>query len=749
MKDLFAQGGSGSAGIKTNKQAIARRFGVKQSEVTYLNTTADLSQFAVIYDRTSQRAFALPDLPAGTKAVSLVNGLLTHSGGSVDLGLLAVAREEGYVLRKTFNTGFTVTAYNDQVSFNGILYRWTGALPKTLPANSSPVVDGIGAGKWKLVHAAGSIGLSQGGTVQDAIVTVHVDSFGADPSGAGDSTDAYNKAVAAYLTLTTSAMENQLVPGCVKVMFGKGRYRLNNAVVYSGFIYEGQGGYATALMPVTEDGWVFTTVGTEPYETGREAKRCFRPVFRNFSVGFGFQRRFDDITFVTNGNGIRLAHCSYALMQDVYFRHLDGHGMSQESVWDSEFDNVKYLYVGNKRDANNIKWALKIGPGNAAEDGSNANRYYSMHIEGCCAGIYIGLRSRQLFFIGGKMEFVRYNSADEFAANTIKGAAGITFTDYELCWNNVIYPMWDITGTTVETDGYTTDHSLGIVFENPSIVDSTALSGDHFKYSSKRGPLLIQGGFAHHIRYLLASCDNVIVEGINLIACGPKLITGNGTGNITLRNVTITQHRMETGLNVITLTGVNNIIQNMYLESTGGAIDNGNTWILTNGSSELTIDGLTFHGRMQNGVSGLSTKYQRLCRNVTVLSDAAVANPVVGSYPNRSVPVQERGASPWGVGQLVTSIANDGVGTFAGVVGGACILKITGRGTTNHAAIILMDSGITNSIKIADLTGKFVLGGSGATGDGNIYIGRSGTDLTVTNRSGIALAMYVETANTL
>ncbi|MCW6831743.1 hypothetical protein [Salmonella enterica] len=42
MKDMFAQGGSGSVGIKTNKQAIARHFGVKQSEICYAKPSQPL-----------------------------------------------------------------------------------------------------------------------------------------------------------------------------------------------------------------------------------------------------------------------------------------------------------------------------------------------------------------------------------------------------------------------------------------------------------------------------------------------------------------------------------------------------------------------------------------------------------------------------------------------------------------------------------------------------------------------------------
>ena len=75
MKDMFAQGGSGSVGIKTNKQAIARHFGVKQSEVIYCEVGKDIAGYKVIYDKVSQRSYSLPTtLPVGTVIVSLANG---------------------------------------------------------------------------------------------------------------------------------------------------------------------------------------------------------------------------------------------------------------------------------------------------------------------------------------------------------------------------------------------------------------------------------------------------------------------------------------------------------------------------------------------------------------------------------------------------------------------------------------------------------------------------------------------------
>ncbi|QXV71913.1 tail spike protein [Escherichia phage U1G] len=93
MNEMFSQGGKGSTGILTNKQAVARHFGVKQNEVVYFAVGVDLGEYKVIYDKTTQRAYSLPVLPVGTTAVSLnEQAILVHSAGTVDLGELGKSR---------------------------------------------------------------------------------------------------------------------------------------------------------------------------------------------------------------------------------------------------------------------------------------------------------------------------------------------------------------------------------------------------------------------------------------------------------------------------------------------------------------------------------------------------------------------------------------------------------------------------------------------------------------------------------
>ena len=151
MNEMFSQGGKGSTGILTNKQAIARKFGVKQNEVVYFSVGVDLGGYKVIYDKSTQRAYSLPSgIVSGTTAVSLgTNAVLLHSAGSVDLGELAVSREEYVTLPGSFDTGATLNVKNELLTHTTGKYRWDGELPKTVSSGSTlESAGGTGLGKW-------------------------------------------------------------------------------------------------------------------------------------------------------------------------------------------------------------------------------------------------------------------------------------------------------------------------------------------------------------------------------------------------------------------------------------------------------------------------------------------------------------------------------------------------------------------------------------------------------------------------
>ena len=151
MNEMFSQGGKGSTGILTNKQAVARHFGIKQSEVVYFSVGVDLGGYKVIYDKETQRAYSLPaNIAPGTTAISLSTAaVLVHSSGSVDLGKLAISREEYVTLSGSFDTGATLNVKNELLTHTTGKYRWEGEFPKTVDAGSTPKsAGGVGLGAW-------------------------------------------------------------------------------------------------------------------------------------------------------------------------------------------------------------------------------------------------------------------------------------------------------------------------------------------------------------------------------------------------------------------------------------------------------------------------------------------------------------------------------------------------------------------------------------------------------------------------
>ncbi|XAG95372.1 hypothetical protein MIF8_81 [Erwinia phage MIF8] len=143
--------------VETNKQAIARVFDIKASEVLYAKADVPLQGYKVIYDPQTQHSYALPVLGATETVVSLSNGKLTTSANVYDLAVLAVLREEWNKLNQTFNSGFTLTEANQVATDGNSLYRWAGAFPKDVPSGSS--VDSTGgedSDAWVNVSTSGT-----------------------------------------------------------------------------------------------------------------------------------------------------------------------------------------------------------------------------------------------------------------------------------------------------------------------------------------------------------------------------------------------------------------------------------------------------------------------------------------------------------------------------------------------------------------------------------------------------------------
>lgn len=230
MNELFSQGGKGSTGILTNKQAIARKFGVKQNEVVYFAIGVDLGGYKVIYDKVSQCAYSLPaDIAHGTTAISLsTNAVLVHSAGSVDLGELAVSRGEYVTLPGSFDSGATLNVKNELLTYKTGKYSWGGTLPKTVPSGSTPeTTGGFGVTAWNLVAKNDNRGI------------VHLEDYLPDLLGITDYSD----------------IVQQLVDSSNIVFFGKGRCKISSVVWPTGATVIGAGN--DSVFVVSDDVDVF------------------------------------------------------------------------------------------------------------------------------------------------------------------------------------------------------------------------------------------------------------------------------------------------------------------------------------------------------------------------------------------------------------------------------------------------------------------------------------------------------------
>lgn len=595
--------------------------------------------------------------------------------------------------------------------------------------------------------------LLQGGTVQDAIPEVFPVAFGADPTGETSSTAAIQAALAEINRQTDSTFNSDITK-YQRLKFPEGIFRASGLLIKSNVIVECSDN--TVFLPEPGADYVWDTVGTEPYSFVGSAKRLFRPVFRNLKIGYGFQNKFDGVVIAENVGGIRLAHGSYAVLDNVEMRYLDGHALTGESVWDSDFNNVRIMYCGNTRDPNNIKYALNFNAGNDPYDGSNALRFWGVHIEGCPAMMCLDKRSRHIFFFGGKLEYFRNNDPATYASSILRGVDGVHFFGTELSWSNIAHRMFKSIGTTVmqdtsadDTSDYESDHSRGIELNGVSIIDSQNLPGDYFEYSSKRGPLVITGGYARHARYIISGSD-FIWRGMVLTQCGPYL--GNLIDNNLVDNLTVNNHRILPGeaFSVFSVSGKNNLFRNSYFSTPYGSNNNGCAWIQQSAVAGLGVENVVFGGKFQWGIKGAPSAFQfKKFKNLRLEDGADYGEIVQGGFSVDGFPTQMSKNS----GGAVTDqkdVSADSTLVIRDCIKGGCFLTIRIENSSSvylGTAMAHADFASATMSLLSTMGMGFSVTGTGVTGDGKVYLSSSGGNLTVTNRTTSGIKVYVATIN--
>ncbi|HGY4575034.1 TPA: hypothetical protein ACNV0U_000562 [Klebsiella variicola] len=651
-----------------------------------------------------------------------------------------------YRLNAATDVGFTTTG-TDATSFANDVTHFVLMDGDTIRQDLGSSEPGLGAGMSKL---------EQPGNVQNALREFYADAFpGIDPTGQTSSTQGILDAIAQINSQTDSTFNGDITT-YPRLVFRGGVFLAAGLLVKSNIVIEGNDGTLFVPEAGTDASHVWITKGTEATTPSGGAKRLFRPVFRNIKIGYGFQNKFDDVVIAENVGGIKLEHSSYAIMENVEMRYLDGEGLTGESVWDSTIYNLRIMHCGNTRDRNNIKYGLNFGPGSDGTDGSNANRFIGLHIETCPAMMKFGKRSRHNFIIGGKLEGIRNNDPLAYGPSVFEGVDGLQFLGVELSWSNIGHRMFKAVGTTVmndtsddDTSDYENDHCRGIEFIGCSTIDSQNLPGDYFEYSSKRGRLNITGGYMHHVRYLLTGSD-INLRGVTLTQCGPTL--GSIGDNVLVEGLTVENHRVLSSgtFNVFSVSGKNNVIRNCEFSTPYGSNSNGCAWIAQSSTADLRVENVTFGGKMQWGIKGAPSAFQYKKFKNLVLADGADYGEIVqGGFSVDGLPTRLINNSGGAV-TLMQEVAANTTAVFRGCIHGSASLTIrveNSAGAYVGAATALTDFSISTPLITGNLSNNFSAGGSGTPGDGRFYISSSGNDLSFTNRTTGTVKVYLISIN--
>ncbi|MCW9614516.1 hypothetical protein [Klebsiella michiganensis] len=670
----------------------------------------------------------------------IFNRFITYITGRGEQAVGAIGWQE----LGNWATGLTVDNRQQIVYYNGSWYKYLGELEHVITGDS-PENDGgvwsaenptgkwsnigdaalrsnLGSGEGDPIVAPEKVRAALGGTVSEAIRYVSVDGFEPDLTGTTDSTLSVLKAAAVAKTLADSAY----VTGDTKyyvVQFGFGAYMLGDVPLYTGITYEGQDN-GSFIIPKPGAKFCLTTTGTEPYATS-SSKRLYNGTIKNLRIGCAFRETVFPVP--AGVGGINIEYASYIKIENVEMRMLNGPGLDLKEVWDSDI-NIRMMKVGNITDPENPVPALRINMGSGT-DGSNALRFWGLHIEECPKSMQIEPGSRHIFFNSPKIEGGTITS-------TIVGAAGLSFSGAEFTWARNDIPQFSIT----RTDSY---ESFGVVFDTPQFNSGgLAPRGWYIHHEGNSGHLLISNPIGKFVKTMVSG-NSWISRGGVAYACGPDFM--KGTWSCTVEGL-VARAIMKTSTagaaptdgtgDFIVLSGGDNVVRNCKLHS-AGAIDDGLAFINILGcNNDVACNDNSFSGSRQYGIRGSITSYK--VRNNSLVDSGTLAATMSAATARYSL--VNPGSSGLGAGGFKSANVTISAGAAGSldIISGATTLLIRASSALGFAAAKIFVDANFSTVALEQSLGGIFATGAGTPGDGKVYITKSGSNLILTNHNSAA-----------
>lgn len=561
---------------------------------------------------------------------------------------------------------------------------------------------------------ASLIGLKYSGVVSDAFSEIYVDSLGKF----NNAEDGCTEAIIERITLITGMADSKYVIGqnsFIRVIFGRGTYKIKDLPLYSGVFYEGQSGYATKLIPHASASWIFTTIGTKPFDLNgvRVWERLMYFGIENLIIGDYWADEND----VPSGiGGIQLKFASYGYLRNVRFRRIKACAIYGDELFDTTFDNISIMYCGNNSENTPCMKFDNIG----SDDATNACYFNRLHLEANYVGMTLN-KCRHLNF-----NFPKFERDD--TSHLLEGCQGVTFTTPEMTWNSTTSPQFDIYPVSGSD-------SWGVKFIAPVMISSSG-SGWYFRHTGTAGPLELLSPSARGISKLFHGgyCD---ILGGDFYDCGKNLIYATSNVNVdnvvwrALKPVTVSDGTED----AIIITGSNCSVRNCYFSSQPGSITDSGAFINTLSSTDTTITGNTFGGYRQYGFKAALS--QRIRDNKIDIS-----NNHIGTLSTQSTTYNtlvNNNINGLGVGSInsgvYSNIAVNGTVSPNTVVG--CSMYLV-RVIVNGAAssgVILVDSSNNTLVSFGITNTSLLSFTTGTAGDGMVHITKTttGNSITITN----------------